>query len=138
VSACTLVCLGTGRATVNALRTSTTESSDLAEAFRRAVEDCQRQGAIAASLTVTGDARAMHPVVRDELYRIGYEAIRNARTHSRGSRLDIALTYGRDLTFASRTTAWAWTRRWWSTARKGISVCVACVNARAVSALRYP
>jgi len=87
-----------GRATVNALRTSTTERNDLAEAFQRAIEDCQRQGAIDASLTVTGDAREMHPVVRDELYRIGYEAIRNACTHSRGSRLDIALTYGRDLT----------------------------------------
>ena len=40
----------------------------------------------------------MHPLVRDELYRIGYEAIRNARTHSHGSRLDIVLSYGRDLT----------------------------------------
>ena len=39
----------------------------------------------------------MQPVVRDELYRIGYEAIRKARTHSRGRRLDIALSYGRDL-----------------------------------------
>src|SRR5262249_7900856 len=87
-----------GRATVHALRTSTTESNDLAEAFRRAVEDCQQQGAIAASLTVTGDAREMHPVVRDEIYRIGYEAIRNASTHSRGRRLDIALGYGRDAT----------------------------------------
>ena len=64
-----------GRATVNALRSSTTESNDLAEAFRRAVEDCRRQGAIDAALTVTGDVREMHPVVRDEVYRIGYEAI---------------------------------------------------------------
>lgn len=87
-----------GRATVNALRTSTTESNNLADAFQRAVEDCQRQGAIAASLTVTGIPREMHPVVRDELYRIGYEAIRNARTHSRGGRLDITLSYGDDLT----------------------------------------
>jgi signal transduction histidine kinase len=87
-----------GRAAVHALRASTTERNDLAEAFRRAIEDCQRQGAIEASLTVTGDAREMHPVVRDELYRIGYEAIRNACTHSRGNRLDIALTYGHDLT----------------------------------------
>jgi signal transduction histidine kinase/ligand-binding sensor domain-containing protein len=87
-----------GRATVNALRTSTTESNNLAEAFRRAVEDCRRQGAIEASLSVTGDAREMHPVVRDEVYRIGYEAIRNACTHSRGTRLDVALSYGRDLT----------------------------------------
>jgi signal transduction histidine kinase len=87
-----------GRATVKALRTSTTESNNLAEAFRRAIEDCQRQGAIDASLTVTGDAKDMHPVVRDELYRIAYEAIRNACTHSRGNRLEIALNYGHDLT----------------------------------------
>jgi signal transduction histidine kinase len=86
-----------GRATVNALRTSTTESNDLAEAFRRAIDDCRRQG-IDAALTLTGDAREMHPVARDELYRIGYEAIRNASTHSRGHRLDVGLGYGHDLT----------------------------------------
>jgi signal transduction histidine kinase len=39
----------------------------------------------------------MHPVVRDEIYRVGYEAIRNARTHSRGSRLEVELKYGHDL-----------------------------------------
>ena len=33
-----------GRATVNALRTSTTERNDLAEAFRRAIEDCRTAG----------------------------------------------------------------------------------------------
>jgi signal transduction histidine kinase len=87
-----------GRATVHALRTSTTESNNLAEAFRRAVEDCRRQGAIDASLTVTGDVREMHPVVRDEVYRIGYEAIRNAYTHSQGSRVVVALGYGHGLT----------------------------------------
>jgi signal transduction histidine kinase len=40
----------------------------------------------------------MHPVVRDEVYRIGYEAIRNAYTHSHATHLEIALSYGRDLT----------------------------------------
>jgi signal transduction histidine kinase len=39
----------------------------------------------------------MHPVVRNEIYRVGYEAIRNACTHSRGSRLEVALNYGHDL-----------------------------------------
>jgi signal transduction histidine kinase len=87
-----------GRAAVNALRTSTTESNDLAEAFRRAIDDCRQRHAMDASLTVSGDAREMHPVVRDEIYRIGYEAIRNAGTHSRGSRLDVGLSYGRNLT----------------------------------------
>jgi Histidine kinase-, DNA gyrase B-, and HSP90-like ATPase len=40
----------------------------------------------------------MHPVVRDEIYRIGYEAIRNAYTHAHATHLEIALSYGRDLT----------------------------------------
>ena len=40
----------------------------------------------------------MHPVVRDEVYRIGYEAIRNAYTHSHANHIEIALGYGRDLT----------------------------------------
>jgi signal transduction histidine kinase len=39
----------------------------------------------------------MHPVVRDEVYRIGYEAIHNAYTHSRGSRVDVVLSYGHGL-----------------------------------------
>jgi signal transduction histidine kinase len=46
---------------------------------------------------VQGVAREMHPVVRDEIYRIGYEAIRNACTHSRGSELKVELDYSRDL-----------------------------------------
>jgi signal transduction histidine kinase len=86
-----------GREAVNALRASTVETNDLAEAFRRAIEDCRRSGALQASLTVMGDPRELHPVVRDDVYRIGYEAIRNACTHSGGSRLSVGLTYGRDL-----------------------------------------
>jgi signal transduction histidine kinase len=87
-----------GRETVIALRKSTVERNDLVEAFQRAIEDCRRRGAIDASLTVTGETKEMHPVVRDEIYRIGYEAIRNAYMHSRGSRVVVALCYGRDFT----------------------------------------
>ena len=86
-----------GRAAVNSLRASTTERNDLADAFRRAIDDCGRHGALEASLSVTGEPQEMHPVVRDEVYRIGYEAVRNACTHSAGSRLAVELTYGRDL-----------------------------------------
>jgi hypothetical protein len=49
------------------------------------------------SFSVVGDAREMHPLVRDEVYRIGYEAIRNACTHSRARRSDVALSYAKDL-----------------------------------------
>jgi hypothetical protein len=86
-----------GRAALNSLRTSTTEGNDLAEAFRRATDDCLIPGAMAATFSVVGDARAIHPIVRDEIYRVGYEAIRNACMHSRASRLEVELLYADDL-----------------------------------------
>jgi signal transduction histidine kinase len=47
---------------------------------------------------VQGRARELHPVVRDEIYRIGYEAIRNACVHSQASRIEVGLEYGHDIT----------------------------------------
>ena len=86
-----------GRAALNSLRTSTTQKNDLAEAFNRATEESRLLGPIEVSFSVAGDAKEMHPVVRDEIYRIGYEAIRNACAHSKGSRLEVRLKYGHDL-----------------------------------------
>jgi signal transduction histidine kinase len=86
-----------GRAALNSLRTSTTQKNDLAEAFKRATEECRLLGHIEVSFSVTGDSKEMHPVVRDEIYRVAYEAIRNACTHSRGSRLEVELKCGHDL-----------------------------------------
>ena len=53
-------------------------------------------------LTVEGGAREVHPIIRDEVYRIGCEAMRNAATHSGGSRLDVELSYVRDLVLRVR------------------------------------
>ncbi len=86
-----------GRAALNSLRTSTTQKNDLAEALKRATEECRLLSPIEVSFSVTGDAKEIHPVVRDEIYRVGYEAIRNACKHSRGSRLGVELKYGHDL-----------------------------------------
>jgi signal transduction histidine kinase len=46
---------------------------------------------------VDGKATDMHPIVRDEIYRIGYEAIRNACQHSKASLLQVNLMYSADL-----------------------------------------
>ena len=54
------------------------------------------------ALTVNGIVREMHPIVRDEVYRIVYEAMRNACSHSRGTELNVELTYTRDLTVVVR------------------------------------
>jgi signal transduction histidine kinase len=91
-----------GRAALNSLRTSTTQKNDLAEAFRRATENGLMPGSMQASFSVVGDARQMHPIVRDEVYRIGYEAISNAYKHSQASRLDIELRYSQDLALRVR------------------------------------
>ncbi|HYL99854.1 MAG TPA: two-component regulator propeller domain-containing protein [Blastocatellia bacterium] len=87
-----------GRAALNSLRASTTERNDLADAFHRAIDECRIQTQADISFSVTGDSREMHPVVRDEIYRIGYEAIRNSCAHSGGDRLNITLEYAHDLT----------------------------------------
>jgi signal transduction histidine kinase/ligand-binding sensor domain-containing protein len=87
-----------GRAALNSLRSATTHTNDLAEAFQRATEECRMQSPIEVSFSVVGDAKEMHPVVRDEVYRIGYEAIRNACMHSGAGRLEVALSYAEDLT----------------------------------------
>jgi len=86
-----------GRAALNSLRTSTTETNDLAEAFRRAIDECRKENSMEASFLVVGDAKDMHPIVRDEVYRVGYEAIRNACVHSQGSKLRVTLTYADEL-----------------------------------------
>jgi signal transduction histidine kinase len=85
------------RVALDSLRVSTTQNNDLEEAFRRATEECRWVGLMEVSFSVTGHATEMHPVVCDELYRIGYEAIHNACTHSKGSRLGVELKYGEDL-----------------------------------------
>ena len=87
-----------GRAALNSLRSATAHTNDLAEAFQRATEECRMQSPIDVSFSVVGDAKEMHPVVRDEVYRIGYEAIRNACMHSGAGRLEVALSYTEDLT----------------------------------------
>jgi len=86
-----------GRAALNSLRTSIKEVNDLAAAFQRATESCVTQGSMAPTFSVVGDARDMHPIVCDEVYRIGYEAIRNACMHSEARRLEVDLRYEQDL-----------------------------------------
>ena len=89
-----------GRAALISLRASTTEKNDLAQAFRRAIDECGRESNIEILFFVNGNFKEIHPVVRDEVYRIGYEAIRNSCAHSGADRLEITLEYAHDLTLS--------------------------------------
>jgi signal transduction histidine kinase len=86
-----------GRAALNSLRASTTERNDLAEAIQRAVDACVIRGSMVGAFSVEGSVVEMHPIMRDEIYRIGYEAIRNTCQHSGASRMDVHLRYAKDL-----------------------------------------
>jgi len=97
VSAWLATAVQEGQAALSSLRPSTTRTNDLAEALQRVTQDNLIPNSMTATFSVTGDAREMHPIVRDEIYRIAYEAIRNACTHSGASRLEVKLRYANDL-----------------------------------------
>ncbi|MGJ5816448.1 ligand-binding sensor domain-containing protein [Paludibaculum fermentans] len=86
-----------GRATLNELRVSTTQTNDLADGLRQAAEEAQMPASMQVVLSVEGEVKQMHPILRDELYRIGCEAIRNAVKHSGGSKVQVELNYGTNL-----------------------------------------
>lgn len=86
-----------GRAALKSLHESTVQRNDLAEAFERAIEDCRAQTCAEVTLSVVGKVKEMHPVVREEIYRIGYEAIRNACAHASAQQVLVELRYGQDL-----------------------------------------
>src|SRR5258707_6231330 len=87
-----------GRAALNSLRTAPTQTNDLADALRRVTNDDLIPGSMAVTFSVVGDAREMHPIVRDEIYRIAYEAIRNACMHSGAGQMEVELKYAHELT----------------------------------------
>lgn len=84
-----------GRAALESLRTSPCETADLVGALRLAVDDCSPEHGIRVNIAITGANRELHPIARDEVYRIGYEAIRNACSHSGAHELWIVLEYKR-------------------------------------------
>jgi signal transduction histidine kinase len=91
-----------GRAAVNSLRTAATQTNNLSESLRRVTEEGFLPSFMAVTFSVLGDARETHPIVRDEVCRIGYEAIRNACMHSRADKLEVELRYTDN--FALRVT----------------------------------
>ena len=91
-----------GRAALDSLRNSATDHSDLAAELRRSFDEYCVHCAMGLNLSVTGTSREMHPIVLDEVYRIGDEAIRNACLHSGGRQLNIELVYGENIVLSIR------------------------------------
>jgi signal transduction histidine kinase len=83
-----------GRRAVYDLRSSTLIGSELGNALQAAAEDLLGDKAIAFRLEVEGSARELHPILRDEIYRIACEGLRNAFNHAKAHRVEAEITYG--------------------------------------------
>ena len=84
-----------GRDTVQGLRTSTLETNNLADSLRALAEDLANENghAAAARVEVQGTPQALHPIVRDETFRIAGEALRNAFRHAEAKQIDVEIRY---------------------------------------------
>jgi signal transduction histidine kinase/ligand-binding sensor domain-containing protein len=86
-----------GREAVQDLRSSTVETNDLAVAIRAIGEELSAEGtnhnAAVFHVEVEGKSRNLHPILRDEVYRIAAEALRNAFRHAQARRIEVELRY---------------------------------------------
>jgi signal transduction histidine kinase/ligand-binding sensor domain-containing protein len=83
-----------GRAALEALRSSVIDTNDLAATLRRVAEDFSAGTDINIAVITVGAAQELHPIARDEVYRIAHEAIRNTVAHSGATDLRVELNYG--------------------------------------------
>jgi signal transduction histidine kinase/streptogramin lyase len=96
-----------GRDAVQGLRASTVEKNDLAMAIRGVAEELAsadtNQSSPAFQVAVQGVPRNLHPILRDEVYRIAAEALRNAFRHAQAGRIEVELRYdAKDFTLRIR------------------------------------
>jgi ligand-binding sensor domain-containing protein/signal transduction histidine kinase len=86
-----------GRNAVRGLRSSNSDSLDLEHAFARIqqelVTDGQESGKVHFRVIVDGEQRPLRPALRDEVYRIGREALLNAFRHARARKIELELKY---------------------------------------------
>jgi signal transduction histidine kinase len=86
-----------GRNAVRGLRAAESGSADLEESFSRVRQELGIQDETLFRVIGEGPPRALNPMIRDDVYRIGREALVNAFRHSAGSRIEVAVERARDV-----------------------------------------
>jgi ligand-binding sensor domain-containing protein/signal transduction histidine kinase len=85
--------LAEGRDRIRNLRVNAESLSDLPAAFRRVAKETTQSGTPTFKTVVEGSGRELHPLVLNESYCIGREALVNALTHSHGLHVEVEITY---------------------------------------------
>jgi len=89
------------RDAVHELRSSTVVTNDLAAAVTALGEELSTHQATSAAgqdsatflVEVEGTPQELHPILRDEVYRIAGEGLRNAFRHARARRIEVEIRY---------------------------------------------
>jgi signal transduction histidine kinase/ligand-binding sensor domain-containing protein len=82
-----------GRNAVRGLRSPQSRSLDLGQAFARVQQELAMADDIGFRVIVDGQPRPLHPLLRDEVYRIGREALVNAFRHSGAKSIEMEIEY---------------------------------------------
>ena len=88
-----------GRDAIQNLRSSTTATNELAEALTALGEELAGtgeggRGSATFRVSIEGMPRDLHPILRDDIYRIAREALRNAFRHAQANKIEAEITYG--------------------------------------------
>jgi len=85
------------RNAVHDLRSPTANMNDLAGALRALGQELAAGHSANFRLVIEGPQRELHPIIRDEIYRIAREALRNAFAHSGAGNIEAEMTFGERL-----------------------------------------
>ena len=88
-----------GRDAVQGLRDSTVQGNDLALAISTLGEELATDSTNhrpAFRVAVEGKSRELHPILRDEVYKIAAEALRNAFRHAQARQVEVEIRYDKE------------------------------------------
>jgi signal transduction histidine kinase len=75
------------------LRSAATTSNDLVQAVKSLGAELATADSAAFRLVVDGTPKDLQPIIRDEIYRIAREALRNAFSHAQAQHIETEITY---------------------------------------------
>jgi ligand-binding sensor domain-containing protein/signal transduction histidine kinase len=85
--------LAEGRDRVRSLRASTIGLGELPNAFRQVVEETAPDRSSTFKTVLEGTVLELHPIIQEETYSIGREALINALSHSDAHNIEAEITY---------------------------------------------
>jgi PAS domain S-box-containing protein len=82
-----------GRHTIEVLRAADSQPFDLVTSLSSVKQELAVNSEVDFRVLVVGRERALQPLIRHEIHRIGREALVNAFSHSRANRVEVKLEY---------------------------------------------